>query len=52
MENLDKADVITINRPVGVLYFSDGVEEVLEERKEEPQECEPDSSHVVDPVSV
>lgn len=51
MESQDSVNV-TINRPTKVLYFSDGVEEVMEERNVEQQQSEPDSSQAVDPVSL
>lgn len=50
MESQDAVN-ITINRPVKVLYFSDGVEEFMEETKVDQQESEPDSSQV-DAVSI
>ncbi|KOB75671.1 Uncharacterized protein OBRU01_04855 [Operophtera brumata] len=51
MESQDSVNV-TINRPTKVLYFSDGVEEVMEEINVNQQESQPDSSRVVDPKTL
>lgn len=52
MQETNVSDVlVTINRPIKVLHFSDGVEEEVQQDKANELQSVPNNNENVDPVS-